>query len=183
MSEASKPVAILAGSGVIDVARMNRKSFNKSVESQRLWVVVDGGRVLPWQPTADVQSTDLALRDVRDEELLYVATLEGAAAAPSSPAASRDAGLAPATLVQLAEVIRARRQQLPENSYTSYLFREGPQKIRKKLGEEAIEVITAAGNAELVSESADLIYHLLVLLAAEEVTLDSVLTELTRRHK
>ena len=65
--------------------------------------------------------------------------------------------------------------------YTSYLFREGTSKIRKKLGEEAIEVITAASAAEVAGEAADLLYHLLVLLVAEEVALDQVLEVLAAR--
>ena len=70
---------------------------------------------------------------------------------------------------------------LPEGSYTSYLFREGTSKIRKKLGEEAIEVITAASAAEVAGEAADLLYHLLVLLVAEGVSLDQVLEVLAAR--
>ena len=75
-------------------------------------------------------------------------------------------------LERLEQVIRDRRRVLPEDSYTASLLRAGDAAIRRKVGEEAIEVITAAGAAELAAESADLIYHLLVLLAAAEVPLD-----------
>ena len=84
-------------------------------------------------------------------------------------------------LKRLEEVIRERRRTLPERSYTASLFRAGDAAIRRKVGEEAIEVITADGGADLAAESADLIYHLLVLLAAEEVPLDEVLRILAAR--
>ena len=84
-------------------------------------------------------------------------------------------------LERLDEVIRERRGALPEGSYTAELFRAGDAAIRRKVGKEAIEVITAAGGAEPASESADLIYHLLVLLAAAEVPLEEVLRILAAR--
>ena len=84
-------------------------------------------------------------------------------------------------LERLEEVIRGRRRTLPEGSYTAALFRAGDAAIRRKVGEEAVEVITAANEAELAAESADLIYHLLVLLAAADVPLADVLRILAAR--
>ena len=78
------------------------------------------------------------------------------------------------------------RQKFPqEGSYTNYLFTKGLDKILKKVGEEASEVIIAAKNenqAELVSEVADLAYHVLVLLAEKNVSLSEVTAELTKRQ-
>ena len=88
---------------------------------------------------------------------------------------------AAAILERLEEVIRKRRRTLPERSYTASLFRAGDGAIRRKVGEEAVEVITAADGAELAAESADLIYHLLVLLAAADVPLADVLQILAAR--
>lgn len=71
-------------------------------------------------------------------------------------------------------------------SYTNSLFDSGEDEIVKKVGEEAVEIILAAkgqGNERLVEESADLLYHLFVLLAARDLTLDDVRAELARRHK
>ena len=85
----------------------------------------------------------------------------------------------------VADVIAARRQEKPEGSYTTYLFREGIDKIGKKIGEEAAEVIIAAKNGDpepLAEESADLIYHLLVMLEASEVPLDEVWLVLSARR-
>lgn len=81
--------------------------------------------------------------------------------------------------------INSRKQDPPPGSYTAKLFASGRNEIVKKLGEEAIEVIVAAqseSDIRLVSESADLIYHLLVLLADRGVDWQDVQTELARRR-
>ena len=87
-------------------------------------------------------------------------------------------------LNELYAVIESRKRELPEGSYTSYLFEQGLDKILKKLGEETSETIIAAKNEDrdaLVRESCDLLYHLLVLLAEREVSLAEVRDELSRR--
>ena len=81
----------------------------------------------------------------------------------------------------LSKVISDRRKKMPEGSYTSHLFREGGLKIRKKLGEEAVELVLARNHGEVVYEAADLIYHLLVLLEEEGIGIDEVLDELESR--
>ena len=89
-----------------------------------------------------------------------------------------------AVLDQLWSIIQARKQNLPQGSYTADLFRKGENEIVKKVGEEAIEVVVAAkgeGDDRIVYESADLIYHLLVLLAAKDLTWQDVESELARR--
>ena len=81
----------------------------------------------------------------------------------------------------LRAVIERRKQELPEGSYTTYLFKAGAEKIRKKTGEEAIELLLARERGDIITESADLIYHLLVLLAEAGVDLDEVVAELEKR--
>ena len=88
-------------------------------------------------------------------------------------------------LTALETLIRARKSVPEAGSYTNWLFEMGVDKILKKVGEEAAEVIIAAKNREpapLVAESADLLYHLLVLLVNEGVPLDAVMAELAQRH-
>jgi phosphoribosyl-ATP pyrophosphohydrolase/phosphoribosyl-AMP cyclohydrolase len=100
-----------------------------------------------------------------------------------------EGGLAPAAgagdvLSRIEEIVRAREAGRPEGSYTTYLFDKGVDKILKKLGEESAETIVAAknpGTDELRSESADLLFHLLVLLRARGVPLASVYAELEGR--
>ncbi len=91
----------------------------------------------------------------------------------------------PAILYELYSLIQERREQKPEGSYTTYLFKEGIDKILKKVGEENAEVIIAAKNnskEELVYETADLFYHLMVLLVEQNVELADIFTELRKRR-
>lgn len=86
----------------------------------------------------------------------------------------------------LYDLILSRKEEMPEGSYTTYLFEEGIDKILKKVGEESAEVIIASKNEpdeELVYESADLVYHMLVLLAERSITPDQIRAELKKRHK
>lgn len=88
------------------------------------------------------------------------------------------------TLDQLWATIQARKTTMPEGSYTAFLFQKGENEILKKLGEEAIEVLIAAkgeGDERVIYESADMIYHLLVLLAARGLTWRQIEAELARR--
>jgi phosphoribosyl-AMP cyclohydrolase / phosphoribosyl-ATP pyrophosphohydrolase len=87
-------------------------------------------------------------------------------------------------LSQLESVILQRKASMPEKSYTASLLKSGLVTITQKVGEEAVEAIIAAlaqTPDRLREESADLLYHLLVLLAAKNITLDDVLTELKKR--
>ncbi|MEW6065696.1 phosphoribosyl-ATP pyrophosphatase [Desulforamulus profundi] len=91
----------------------------------------------------------------------------------------------PAIIDELYEVILSRKAERPEGSYTTYLFDKGIDKICKKVGEECAEVIIGAKNSkeELVYESADLIYHLLVLLANQGVAVEEIYQQLSKRRK
>jgi phosphoribosyl-ATP pyrophosphohydrolase len=90
------------------------------------------------------------------------------------------------TLADLFAVIEDRRDHPREDSYTNRLLVCGENKILKKINEEATEVIVAAkseGNERLISESADLLYHLFVLLASRGLSLADLEAELANRHK
>ena len=86
---------------------------------------------------------------------------------------------------RLEAIVAARNVERPENSYTTYLFTSGQDKILKKIGEEATEIVIASKNddrEELIYEVADLMYHLLVLLADHDVAWSDVEAELENRH-
>ena len=88
------------------------------------------------------------------------------------------------TLETLYSVILDRRANPQDGSYTCYLFDKGLDKILKKVGEECAETIIAAKNdeaADTVGEIADLIYHLMVMMAEKGISLEDVLAELDRR--
>ncbi len=91
----------------------------------------------------------------------------------------------PHTLDRLGATITARKGADPESSWTAKLLAKGPEKCAEKFGEEAIEAIIEAvkgDRAKLTSEAADVLYHLLVMLAARDVALADVLAELDRRE-
>lgn len=88
-------------------------------------------------------------------------------------------------LGKLQRIVDDRKANPVEGSYTSYLFEKGIDKIAKKAGEEAVEMVIASKNEdkeELVGECADLFYHTLVLLREKGVSLSDVCTELNKRH-
>ncbi len=89
------------------------------------------------------------------------------------------------TLKRLEQTIAERRGASPETSYVAKLNSKGIGKIAQKLGEEATEAVIAAlsgGREDLVGESADLLFHLMVLLGAKDIPLADVLAELDRRE-
>ena len=89
------------------------------------------------------------------------------------------------SLESLAATIAARKGADPDTSWTAKLLAKGPEKCAEKFGEEAIEAIIEAvkgDRARLTSEAADVLYHLLVMLTARDVTLADVVAELDRRE-
>ncbi len=89
-------------------------------------------------------------------------------------------------LGRLHRVIRRSRQNPVEGDYTSFLFARGIDRIAKKVGEEAVELVVASKNEEkagVVNEAADLLYHLMVLLNEKEVRLSDVCAELCKRNR
>lgn len=89
------------------------------------------------------------------------------------------------TLEALFETIEARKNADPSESWTAQLLAKGPEKCAEKFGEEAVEALIEAvkgDKAALTREAADVLYHLLVMLAARDVPLSAVLDELSRRQ-
>ena len=119
---------------------------------------------------------------------LAAAPDEGGADGGGSERAAADDGSDDAAvdvLLQLERRVEKRRQERPAGAYTTYLFDKGLDKILKKVGEEATEVIIGAKNgdaAEVRYEAADLLYHLLVLLREQRVSLADVFAELDGRY-
>ena len=89
------------------------------------------------------------------------------------------------TLEELFDIVEERANASPDESWTARLLSQGPEKCAEKFGEEAVEAIieAAKGNkAGLIKESADLIFHLFVLLRSQDITLSEVLDELISRQ-
>ena len=181
-----RPLVVIAGGAVVDLMAMNERAYVKTIESRSLWVTDSGGaRELPYRPPKGGTSRIADLR--RGDSWYAVALADRADTKPpqgdgAGPNPVRTEG-EPDVLHALAATIRERKDASPEGSYTAFLFEQGVDKIRKKVGEEAIEVITAGTAEELASESADLLYHLLALLEARGVRLDQVYAELESRRR
>ena len=89
------------------------------------------------------------------------------------------------TLDELEQIIATRAQASPENSWTAKLLAKGPDKVAEKFGEEAIEAVIEAVKGDrtrLTSEAADVLFHLLVMLHARDVSVADVMAELARRQ-
>ena len=88
-------------------------------------------------------------------------------------------------LTELQDFINKRKEEMPEGSYTTKLFRDGVNKIAQKVGEEALETVIEATNGKkdhLIYEASDLLYHLLVLLTEKGLRIEEVAAELQKRH-
>lgn len=179
------------GGAFLFLSSTNRKGFGKSVEQNALWIVhPDTDRLLPSGKEAALKTLEdrgtyfyaevLVSGEFETDEPLpeEAASAGGDSAAPAGGAASPEDT---AILAELAGLVSRRRRELPAGSYTTHLFQSGSDKIRKKTGEEAVELILARKPEDTVCEAADLVYHLLVLLEAEDIGLRPVLEELRRR--
>ncbi|MBR8692632.1 bifunctional phosphoribosyl-AMP cyclohydrolase/phosphoribosyl-ATP diphosphatase HisIE [Bacillus velezensis] len=180
-----------ASKEVLTLAYMNRESYEKTIETKETWFYSRSRGEL-WHKGATSGNTQKvkAIRYDCDQDALVVL------AEPSGPACHKgsyscfstekaDAQDRFGILNELESVIAKRQAEMPDGAYTTYLFREGVDKILKKVGEEAAEVIIAAkkrDHEELKWEAADLLYHLLVLLREQSLPLDDVLDVLAKRH-
>ncbi len=89
-------------------------------------------------------------------------------------------------LLELERILQSRKRELPPGSYTARLFKEGEDRILKKIIEEAGEIVLAVKSGEkkeIIHEASDLLFHLLVALVEKDVTLEDIEEELKRRHK
>ncbi|NJP37127.1 bifunctional phosphoribosyl-AMP cyclohydrolase/phosphoribosyl-ATP diphosphatase HisIE [Alkalicoccus luteus] len=179
---------------VLTLAYMNKESLEKTLETRETWFYSRSRQEL-WHKGATSGNTQ-RVTDVRfdcDQDALVV-LVEPAGPACHTGAVScfthsmleeKQAKSRFAVIEELEQLLAEREQTMPEGSYTTYLFEEGIDKILKKVGEEASEIIIAAKNGdkqELVWESADFLYHWLVLLQEQKLSVDDVLKRLEERH-
>ncbi|GAA3403333.1 bifunctional phosphoribosyl-AMP cyclohydrolase/phosphoribosyl-ATP diphosphatase HisIE [Paenibacillus hodogayensis] len=188
---------------VLMLAYMNRESLRLTLESGETWFWSRSRSEL-WHKGATsghLQKVRSLRYDCDGDTLLVLVQQTGpachtgkyscffneagtaASQADSGEAASAEGRFA--MLDKLESLIAKRDAERPEGAYTTYLFEKGLDKILKKIGEEAGEVIIAAKNRspeELRYEASDLIFHLMVLLREQGLSLDDITGELARRH-
>lgn len=180
---------------VLTVAYMNEESLQKTIDSKETWFFSRSRQEL-WHKgeTSGHTQQVISLKADCDHDSLVVEVLpNGPACHTGESSCFHKQVLTPENrigsyeiLTNLVQVIQEREQSMPEGAYTTYLFEKGVDKIGKKIGEEATEVVIAAKNQdaeEIKWESADLLYHLLVLLQEQKVNFYDVLEVLQKRHE
>lgn len=181
---------------VLTVAYMNEESLAKTIETGETWFYSRSRQEL-WHKGATSGNTQkvVSIKADCDQDALVVEVVPAGPACHNGTVSCftetvfETAEERPGTvgiLPQLVEVIRQREIDMPEGAYTTYLFDKGIDKICKKVGEEATEVVIGAKNRdreEVKWESADLLYHLLVLLQEQKVDVYEVLDVLQKRHE
>ncbi|MCH1625786.1 bifunctional phosphoribosyl-AMP cyclohydrolase/phosphoribosyl-ATP diphosphatase HisIE [Fredinandcohnia quinoae] len=185
-----------ASKEVLTLAYMNEESLAKSIESRETWFYSRSRQEL-WNKGATSGNKQRIVNmrfDCDQDAILILVEPYGPACHTGSYSCFGEGILEKslgegndrfAIISELESLIAAREAERPEGSYTTYLFEKGIDKILKKVGEEAAEVIIAAKNREpeeLKWEVADLLYHLIVLLREQKLPLDDVLTALKKRR-
>lgn len=179
---------------VLTVAYMNEESLQKTIETGETWFY-SRSRAELWHKGATSGNTQkvISIKADCDKDALVVEVVPAGPACHNGTTSCftetvvENDGVGSVDIIpQLLEIIRKREVDMPEGAYTTYLFEKGIDKICKKVGEEATEVVIGAKNRdaeEVKWESADLIYHLLVLLQEQKVDVYDVLAVLKTRHE
>lgn len=185
---------------VLTLAYMNRESLEKSLETRETWFYSRSRQQL-WhkgESSGHTQRISGIKYDCDQDALVVLVNPQGPACHKGTISCFQESLIEEDSttrklveadyqiLDSLQKVIKTREQERPEGAYTTYLFEKGVDKILKKVGEEASEVIIAAKNRdseELKWEAADLIYHLLVLLEEQKLPFQEVLKVLNKRHE
>jgi phosphoribosyl-ATP pyrophosphohydrolase/phosphoribosyl-AMP cyclohydrolase len=199
----------VATEAILMIGHMNAESLRRTLAGPHVWFwsrsrqelwekgATSGNYLDVVSVTADCDGDALLVRarphgptcHTGRNSCFHVPMTEPGYIAAEPDAANTAAG--PEILRQVAEVIAARQREMPEGSYTTYLFREGVDKIAKKVGEEATEVVIGAKNVErgdegaadlLAGEVADLFYHALVLARAADISDEAIWRALAKRR-
>lgn len=175
-----------ANSGaILTLAYMNEESLRRTRETGETWFWSRSRGEL-WHKGATSGNTQRVIHIAEDcDRDALVVTVEPRGPACHTGAASCFTGVPERTLERLMTTLRSRNETRPEGSYSAYLFAEGRDKILKKIGEEATEVVIAAkgdNRERVVSEIADLVFHLSVLMVDAGIGWAEVEGELGRRE-
>jgi phosphoribosyl-ATP pyrophosphohydrolase/phosphoribosyl-AMP cyclohydrolase len=183
------PAIILdqASNQILMLGFMNEESFDKTISSKRVTFFSRSKNRLWTKGETSGNFLNLVdiIMDCDNDSLLIYVIPEGPVCHTGTFSCFGIERTNIAFLNQLNKLIKDRKKELPENSYTTKLFREGADRIVQKVGEEAIETVIAAKNRdknEIINEVSDLIYHLLVMLVDQEIELEAIVEKLVERH-
>ena len=177
---------------VLMLAYMNKESIRKTLEEKEIWYYSRSRQKL-WkkgETSGNIQRLKGFYYDCDKDSILLLVEQVGVACHTGEFSCFFNEVVSEKKeetdiLKELYDLISDRKENPKEGSYTNYLFEKGLDKILKKVGEETSEVIIGAKNKnkeELVYEISDLIYHLLVLMVNENVTIEDINRELIRRR-
>jgi len=167
----------------LEVTQEKKKITFYSRSKERLWTKGETSghylHLVDWQVDCD------------NDTLLFLANPEGPTCHTNAESCfhQKDFDLFDSTnmgfLDQLQKVLQSRKKDMPEDSYTTSLYKSGIDKIAQKVGEEAVETVIASKNSdvdEIIYESSDLLYHLMVLLTERGLSINDLIKELESRH-
>lgn len=175
---------------VLMLGYMNRESYEKTVKEKRV-TFFSRSRQKLWtkgETSGNYLTVEKILSDCDEDTLLIKALPAGPVCHTGADTCFKETNRSDSLefIRTLETLIQERKRELPEKSYTTRLFQEGIPKISQKVGEEAVEAIIEAMKEDkerFKEESADLIYHLLVLATALNVTFDDIVEILRKRHR
>jgi phosphoribosyl-ATP pyrophosphohydrolase/phosphoribosyl-AMP cyclohydrolase len=177
-----------ASGAILTLAYMNGEALRRTLESGQTWFWSRSRNEL-WNKgaTSGNRQRVVAIAADCDRDALVVDVVPaGPACHTGAFSCFGDDKGARLNLTPLIDVLKSRLAERPEGSYSTYLFEKGLDKILKKIGEEATEVVIAAkgeGRERIVSETADLLFHLSALLVHQGISWSDVHDELERREK
>lgn len=177
---------------VLMLGYMNRESLEKTLEGERV-TFYSRSREELWTK-GETSGNYLELEDIQsdcdNDTLLILARPTGPVCHTGEKSCFFKKDFSPESggygfLTRLEKLLKNRRETLPEDSYTASLFRDGLDKIAQKVGEEAVETVIEAKNDNrdaFLDESADLLFHLMVMLVEKEIPMRDIVGRLERRH-
>lgn len=180
---------------VLNLGNMDRDALRKTIETGLVhYYSVSKGRIrMKGETSGNVQKLRKIMKNCENDSLLIRVVQTGPACHTGhyscfyrkvGESDIQDSGInySLAVLRDLETIISQRKEERPEGSYTTSLFEKGIEEIYKKFGEEAVEVLLAKGKERIVYESADMLYHFLVLLSLNDIKLDDIMAELASRR-
>jgi phosphoribosyl-ATP pyrophosphohydrolase/phosphoribosyl-AMP cyclohydrolase len=172
---------------VLMLGYMNQEAFDKTQQEKRVTFFSRSKNRL-WtkgEESGNFLDVNSLLIDCDNDTILIKATPAGPTCHKGSDTCFNEKNISPNFLIELETIIRDRKNNPTDKSYTASLFAKGINKIAQKVGEEAVEVVIEAkdNNDELFKgEAADLLFHYLILLQAKNFTLNDIIQVLKDRH-
>ena len=179
-----------AGDGtVLMVGFMNREAVEQTLKDRQVifWSRTKQRLWKKGETSSNVLHVVSVVTDCDNDSLLITVKPSGPVCHTGERSCFPDSSSRTGTMLQQLEtVIQSRKKEMPDGSYTTELFRKGVARIAQKVGEEAVELSIAAqynDKQRIIEETADLLYHTIVLLTEKEISIQDVYRELQKRVK